>query len=138
MKDSKYRANDLIVDVTSNTSVIISQNRFGGALGERVWESCNAVFDRLPLAGVIDHDIFCVHGGIARPVSASTSRVQVCYHCVVWGIPPAPTPPSTKAGSHSLLPLLLRAGLDLTAKHSLDYSFKSRTRAARTSAVHPE
>lgn len=54
------------------------QNRFGEALGERVWESCNAVFDRLPLAGVIDQDIFCVHGGIPRPLEGSTSRIQVC------------------------------------------------------------
>lgn len=55
------------------------QNRFGEALGEKVWESCNAVFDRLPLAGVIDQDIFCVHGGIPRPLEGSTSRIQVCH-----------------------------------------------------------
>lgn len=53
------------------------QNRFGDALGEKVWESCNAVFDRLPLAGVVDQDIFCVHGGIPRPLPGSTSRIQV-------------------------------------------------------------
>lgn len=53
------------------------QNRFGEALGEKVWESCNAVFDRLPLAGVIDQDIFCVHGGIPRPLAGSSSRIQV-------------------------------------------------------------
>ncbi|CAM9106884.1 unnamed protein product [Phaeothamnion confervicola] len=52
------------------------QNRFGDEVGERVWEGCNAVFDRLPLAAVIDHDIFCVHGGIPRPLPGSTSRVQ--------------------------------------------------------------
>eukprot|EP00752_Nemacystus_decipiens_P018215 g16344.t1 len=52
------------------------QNRFGEALGERVWESCNAVFDRLPLAGVIDQDIFCVHGGIPRPLAESSSRIE--------------------------------------------------------------
>ena len=43
--------------------------RFGDALGYRVWESCNQVFDRMPLAAVIDQDIFCVHGGIPRPIS---------------------------------------------------------------------
>ena len=35
-------------------------------LGELVWEEVNQVFDRLPLAGVIDKDIFCIHGGIPR------------------------------------------------------------------------
>lgn len=53
------------------------QNRFGDSLGEDVWEACNAVFDRMPLAAVIDRDIFCVHGGIPRPLGVSTSRIQV-------------------------------------------------------------
>lgn len=59
--------------------MILLQNRFGDVLGERVWESCNAVFDRLPLAGVIDQDIFCVHGGIPRPLADSNSRIQVGF-----------------------------------------------------------
>lgn len=41
--------------------------RFGPELGEHIWEEVNQVFDRLPLAAVIDNDIFCVHGGIPRP-----------------------------------------------------------------------
>lgn len=49
------------------------RNRFGDDLGYRLWEACNAVFDRLPLAAVIDQDIFCVHGGIPRPVTGESS-----------------------------------------------------------------
>lgn len=43
------------------------KTRFGNSVGETVWEKVNQVFDCLPLAGVIDHDIFCIHGGIPRP-----------------------------------------------------------------------
>jgi len=56
--------------------------RFGEHLGYNVWESTNQVFDRMPLAAVIDQDIFCVHGGIPRPLdgnntaSSSVSRIQ--------------------------------------------------------------
>lgn len=59
------------------------QNRFGDSLGEDVWEACNAVFDRMPLAAVIDRDIFCVHGGIPRPLEDSTSRIQVGFSGLV-------------------------------------------------------
>jgi hypothetical protein len=52
------------------------RNRFGDDLGYRLWEACNQVFDRLPLAAVIDQDIFCVHGGIPRSVSEATTRIQ--------------------------------------------------------------
>ena len=48
--------------------------RFGNDLGYRVWETCNSVFDRLPLAAVIDQDIFCVHGGIPRPIASPSSH----------------------------------------------------------------
>ena len=34
------------------------------------------MFDRLPLCAVVDQDIFCVHGGIPRPVSRDTTRIQ--------------------------------------------------------------
>jgi len=51
------------------------RNRFGDDVGYRVWEACNQIFDRLPLAAVIDQDVFCVHGGIPRPVSNAT-RIQ--------------------------------------------------------------
>lgn len=45
-------------------------------MGEVVWETCNRSFDRLPLSAVIDHDIFCIHGGIPRPVEEYDSEIQ--------------------------------------------------------------
>jgi len=44
------------------------KERFGVEVGENVWEECNQAFDRLPLAAVIDHEIFCIHGGFPRPI----------------------------------------------------------------------
>jgi diadenosine tetraphosphatase ApaH/serine/threonine PP2A family protein phosphatase len=52
------------------------RERFGEELGYRVWEESNQTFDRLPLAAVIDQDIFCVHGGIPRSVSSDKSRIE--------------------------------------------------------------
>jgi diadenosine tetraphosphatase ApaH/serine/threonine PP2A family protein phosphatase len=52
------------------------RHRFGDDIGYRIWEACNQVFDRLPLAGVVDQDIFCVHGGIPRPIARNTTRIQ--------------------------------------------------------------
>ena len=51
-------------------------NRFGDHVGYKLWDMCNLVFDRLPLAAVVDQDIFCVHGGIPRPISHNTTRIQ--------------------------------------------------------------
>lgn len=53
------------------------RKRFGDSAGYRVWEACNQAFDRMPLAGVIDQDIFCVHGGIPRPVSSNPGATRV-------------------------------------------------------------
>ncbi|KAG5179995.1 Metallo-dependent phosphatase-like protein, partial [Tribonema minus] len=38
------------------------KDRFGAERGAYLWEVVNQLFDRLPLAAVIDHDIFCIHG----------------------------------------------------------------------------
>lgn len=66
------------------------QHRFGNEMGEHVWEECNSVFDRLPLAAVIDNDLFCVHGGIPRPLAGSSSRIQdIMSVPAVAGICPA-------------------------------------------------
>jgi hypothetical protein len=52
------------------------RRRFGDDLGYRIWEQTNQVFDRMPLAAVVDQDIFCVHGGIPRPIGAGETRIQ--------------------------------------------------------------
>ena len=52
------------------------KDRFGPQLGDEIWEECNQAFDRLPMAAVIDHDIFCIHGGIPRPISGFGTEIQ--------------------------------------------------------------
>lgn len=52
------------------------KDRFGKVLGEQVWEDCNQAFDRLPLSAVIDHEIFCIHGGIPRRIEGHTSELE--------------------------------------------------------------
>mmetsp|Transcript_19657 Transcript_19657/g.42679 ORF Transcript_19657/g.42679 Transcript_19657/m.42679 type:complete len:573 (-) Transcript_19657:147-1865(-) len=52
------------------------KERFGVGTGEHVWEECNQSFDRLPLAAIIDHEIFCIHGGIPRPTDGAMTEIE--------------------------------------------------------------
>ncbi|KAK8822262.1 hypothetical protein WA577_005426 [Blastocystis sp. JDR] len=49
------------------------KERFTENVAYMLWEETNRVFDYLPLAATIDDVIFCVHGGIPRPVDNSSS-----------------------------------------------------------------
>jgi len=54
------------------------KQRFGIENGSKVWEGCNQVFDRMPLAAVIDDDIFCCHGGLPRRTASTNSGSGIC------------------------------------------------------------
>ncbi|GAB9467496.1 hypothetical protein Gpo141_00004838 [Globisporangium polare] len=51
--------------------------RFGSEEGYIVWHQINHAFDRLPLAAVIDNDIFCVHGGLPRPIGSEKTLESI-------------------------------------------------------------
>ncbi len=69
---------------------LISQcvSRYGSQRGILVWETINDVFDRLPLAAVIDEDIFCIHGGIPRPVDGMSEIDLITKVPNVAGVTP--------------------------------------------------
>ena len=52
------------------------KSRYGVNEGKNIWSMANAVFDYLPFAATIDDVIFCVHGGIPRPLSATESALE--------------------------------------------------------------
>lgn len=55
-----------------------------------MWEEVNQAFDRLPLSAVIDHEIFCIHGGIPRLVGGHSTEIQAILSVPnVAGIMPA-------------------------------------------------
>ena len=51
------------------------KDRFGPQIGDQIWEECNPAFDRLPMAAVIDHDIFCIRRD-PRPVNGFRAEIQ--------------------------------------------------------------
>ena len=52
------------------------KSRYGVNIGKNVWEMANSVFDCLPFAATIDDVIFCVHGGIPRPLSDNETALE--------------------------------------------------------------
>lgn len=45
------------------------ESKFGTTSGRQLWRTFNRVFDRMPVAAVIDNQIFCAHGGIPRAIT---------------------------------------------------------------------
>ena len=52
------------------------KKKYGEETGIRLWKVANSVFDCLPFAATIDDVIFCVHGGIPRPLSPTTTALE--------------------------------------------------------------
>lgn len=53
--------------------------KFGQKLGESLWREINKAFDHMPVAAVVDDQIFCTHGGIPRPSLFSDSTTTSIY-----------------------------------------------------------
>ncbi|KAF6209058.1 hypothetical protein GE061_014801 [Apolygus lucorum] len=58
--------------------------------GVDVWNAVNDVFDRLPLAALIDNQIFCCHGGIPKPSTCESLAAIDAISC------PLPDPGDNK------------------------------------------
>lgn len=44
------------------------EHKFGVQLGRQIWREFNKVFDMMPLAAIVDDNIFCAHGGIPKSI----------------------------------------------------------------------
>ena len=71
--------------------------------GMRVWEACNAAFEMMPLAAVIDSAILCLHGGLGGSVRTlqqlrelprpfviepeAQDPTTICVYDVLWSDP---------------------------------------------------
>lgn len=83
--------------------------RFGEQRGRKLWDQVNSAFDRLPLAATIDNDVFCVHGGIPRPVPTSSASPIAARIADIQRLPhvaPLDLLPATSDTKHSSSPTL--------------------------------
>jgi diadenosine tetraphosphatase ApaH/serine/threonine PP2A family protein phosphatase len=65
---------------------------FGPTDGGIVWERVNECFDYLPIAGLIGHEVLCIHGGIGDSIDSVADLVGIEKPIVV---PPESVDPSS-------------------------------------------
>lgn len=52
------------------------RQKYGPDIGEKIWETTNSVFDKLPVCAVIDGQIFCAHGGIPKSPNGGVVKIS--------------------------------------------------------------
>ena len=69
--------------------------KFGQQLGNEIWDQINKCFERLPLAAIIDNQVFCCHGGVPKSITTvdEMQRIQK----------PLVDPSIESPGAHELL-----------------------------------
>lgn len=70
---------------------------------ERVYEACCQSFCALPVAALVDHKFFCVHGGISPELITLDDIVKVCLLLLPF---PSLTPLSRWTASKNLAPMV--------------------------------